>query len=197
MALGDQGDLSKRLTKLLPYSWFPNPTVVLNGVLQGYATVAAAMYTMLKYAKAQTRMRTTSDAFLDIAGYDFIGARLPRYSGESDASYRNRIIAEVLRFRNTRLAIEKVLMELTGRTPQIFEPWNTNDAGAIGINFALAGGPFAGNGFLGSTSMPYMVFINAFRPFASWGLAVTDADIYSAVNNVRAAGITAWVNIQN
>lgn len=197
MAIGDQGDISNRLKKLLPYSWFPNPTVVLNGVLQGYAVVSASIYSMLKYAKAQTRMRTTTDAFVDIAGYDFVGARLPRYSGESDASYRNRIIAEVLRFRNTRLAIVKVLQELTGRTPILFEPWNTADTGGIGINFALAGGPFAGNGFLGSTSMPYMIFVNAFRPFTSWGLPVTDADIYSAVNNVRAAGITAWVNIQN
>ena len=87
-----------------------------------------------------------------------------------------------------------------------------------GMAYSAAGG-------YGSLLMPYEILITAYRP-ATAGIptvigyggpagaystpstieygnldmidgAVTDADIYSAVENVRAAGITAWVAISN
>lgn len=197
MALGDQNDFLTRLRKLLPYSWFPTPAPILAGFLTGFAYIGQASYALMKYAKAQTRMATTSDAFLDIAAFDYCAARIQRRPGENDVSFRERIIEEVLRIRQTRQAIVIALMELTGRVPKISEPWNGSDAGFLDYTIALAGGAFAGVGFAASTSIPYTIFVDAYRPLPQSGLTVSDAEIYSMVNNTRASGIKAWVSISN
>lgn len=196
MALGDIEDFRKRLRKLIPYSWFPNPSPILWGLISGPAYVLSASYQLFKYAKAQMRMATASDAFLDIAAMDYCGTRIQRRPGELDIAFRERVIEEVLRIRQTRQAIIAALAELTGQIPQVFSPWNTADLGALNYSIFLAGGPFAGVGALSSTAMPFTIFINAYRPLPESGLAVSDAEIYSMVSNVKAAGITAWVNIQ-
>ena len=199
MALGDTENFRQRLRQLIPYSWFPNPAPILWGALSGYAYTLSSMYAELKYAKAQTRMATATDAFLDIAAQDYTGTRIQRRPGETDASFRDRIIQEVLRIRLTPLALLISLMELTGRIPEIIAPWDTQNPkiGALDYTIALAGGAFAGVGGVGSMAMPYIIFINVFRPLAGSGIMVSDAEIYSMISNVKAAGIKAWVSIQN
>ena len=197
------GDFVARLRKLLPASWFPqgniaeNPYPKLAGLLSGFANVAYQAYVNLVYAKAQTRMATTTDAFLDIASVDYCGARLPRNAGETDAAFRERITNEALRIRNTRQAIVTALMQTTGRVPQIFEPWNTGDCGALDYSIALAGGPFAGVGCCGDDTSPYQLFVNAYRPLSTSGFVASDAQIYAMVANCTAGGVIAWTNIQN
>lgn len=242
VTLGDVENFRRRLRRLMPGSWFPNPSTILWGTLSGFAHVASSTYSLLKYAKQQTRMATTTDAFLDIAAQDYTGPRIQRRPGEGDTNFRDRIVGEALRVRNTRTAIEVALMQLTGRPAQIFEPWNTADTGALNKSIFLTGkGPFAGIGCVGSRDMPYTIFVNAYRPLSpeqltsldprlvalylsgSWpfpgvatvetvgrwaipyaiflptdtNLTVSDADIYSMVSSVKAAGIKAWVRIQN
>jgi hypothetical protein len=99
-----------------------------------------------------------------------------------------------------------------------YAPGPAGDGHGYGLAYNLAGG-------YGSLLMPYQILVQAFRP-ATAGIpnvigygapaggystpstfeygnldmiegSVTDADIYSAVDNVRAAGITAWVAISN
>lgn len=99
-----------------------------------------------------------------------------------------------------------------------YAPGPSGDGKGYGLAYGVAGG-------YGSLLMPYQVLVTAFRPatagipnvigyggpaggystpstFEYGSLAmiqgtVTDASIYSAVDNVRAAGITAWVAIKN
>lgn len=199
---GDQPDFVTRLRNLFPSSWFPTPLTVrsltLFGFITGAANQFAAIYSMLVYAKAQQRMQTTSDAFLEIAAVDYTDMRIQRRVGEGDTSFRERIVEEVLRLRNTRQAIFVALTELTGRPPQIFLPANTADGGALDVGtLACDVAGCVGTGFDEATSIPFAYFVNAYRPLSGSGITIADSEIYAMVNDVTAAGITAWVNIQN
>ena len=200
MATGDTQDFIARLRAFLPGSWFPqgplsqNPYPVLAGILAGAANAFAAIYSLITYGKAQTRVATASDAFLDLAGLDYLGGRMPRRTGESDASFRERITDEVVRIRNTRQSITTALTQLTGRPPIVYEPWNGDDSGFLNLTLYLGGGPAPGVGFIGSTGLPFAIFVQAFRPIA---FTIPDSEIYAMVNAVRTGGVTAWVNIQN
>lgn len=198
MSLGDIEDFRRRLRKLIPTSWFPNPAPILWGLLSGPAYVLQSSYALFKYARAQARMATTTDAFLEISALDFVGLRIQRRAGETDISFRGRIINETLRPRNTREAIIIAITELTGRPPQIFAPWNTGDVGALDVGtLACDVAGCVGTGIDAQTSIPFTYFINVFRPLVGSGITVSDAEIYAAVNAVTAAGITAWVSIQS
>lgn len=185
---GDTNDFISRLRAVLVPSWFPNkatPSPNVTGLLSGFATVAAFIYSLLAYIRLQTRIATATDGWLDLISYDFFGLRIQRATGQADASFRNTIITELFRPRNTRASYIKVLQDLTGRTPLIFEPgWS--DAGFYNKTAYWGVTP------LGSRSLAYTVFITAYR-----GNGASDAQIYAAVNSVRSAGITAWVSIQN
>lgn len=206
MATGDISDIQARLIALLPADWFSDGTSatvpVLNAITYGIANALAPIYSLIVFAKKQMRFATMSGGFLDLANFDYLGYSFLRLSGESDANFSARTTEEILRVRNTRYAIEIALVQLTQRAPQIFEPWNVADTGAIGRSIFLSGAtpyppPFVGIGCVGNTSTPYTVFVIAYRPMAVSGLTVRDAQIYSAVNRVRSAGVTVWVSIQN
>ena len=158
-----------------------------------------------------------ADDFLDRISADFFGTALPRRINEGDAAFRARILAELQRVRGTRPAIVQALVNLTGRTPAIFEPARPADTGAWnkGLGYGVAGG-------WGNLSLPAQFFVTAFRPsaagipaIAGWGAggwnrgvsayatlamvqgAVTDPDIYGAVATTIPAGVVAWVHISN
>ena len=199
MATGDQQDFIARFRALLPSSGFPqgplsqNPYPVLAGLLAGAANAFAEIYSLIRYAKAQTRMATVSDAFLDLAAMDYVGARVQRRPSETDSSFRERITNEVIRIRNTRQSIIIALTQLTTRPPIVYEPWNTNDTGAYGFAY-YGGGPFPGIGCYGSMGLPFTIFVQAFRPIT---FSIPDSEIYAAVNSVRAAGVTVYLSLSN
>jgi hypothetical protein len=130
---------------------------------------------------------------------------------------------EMFRERATRLAVESVLQDLTGRSPIIFEPTRTTDTGGY-TSLSGQGGGFAYNmaGGWGSLELPFQCFLTAYRPnaggigqvtgwgnfaagygvgaieYASLGMVqaqVTDADIYSAIKGVLPVATIAWTNI--
>lgn len=222
MATGDQNDMVARLRADLPPQWFPNDAVdspVLTMLLQAPASSAAHIYSLTQYAELQTRISTASDGWLDLIAFDYFEDRITRNVNESDAAFRARIKLEILRERATRHGLYQVLLDLTGIAPVIFEPWRPADAFCLNSS-AL------GVGELGSRSLPAQTFVIAYRPVGSQsglsqiaglgsnyaGLgsgfmaltgaaigssAVTDAAIYAAVESVRAAGTTIWVQITN
>ena len=109
----------------------------------GIADVAAWSYSLLTYARMQTRLATASGLWLDLLAYDFLGLYLRR-KGLNDEAFRTKIRATILQERVTRAGMASVLTQITGRAPTIFEPWNTGDAGAwnqgvIGWSGAAAG----------------------------------------------------------
>lgn len=222
---GDQEDMLARLRAVLPARWFPDRALVLDGLLSGLAAGWSWIHEMLQYVRQQTRIATASDVWLDIIAFDFIGDRLIRQSGQSDAAFRWRIQRELFRERGTRRAIVSALEDLTGQTPLIFEPAWTADTGGYasveggggGIAYGIAGG-------WGSLDLPFQCFVTAYRPSGSgiasvcgWGGSaggygsgtieyasldmvqgqVTDADIFRAVADVLPIATVGWTRITN
>lgn len=172
MATGDQNDFVGRLRMTLPVHWFPDAAPVLAAVLNGIANAAVFVYGLIQYARLQTRIRTATDGWLDLISGDFFGLNFPRRAGESDASFRARILLELFRPRATRGAVIRVVQDLTGRTPLVFEPARPADTGVYGtlanglagclstLGYGLAGG-------YGSLLLPYQAFVTAFPPLSS------------------------------
>ncbi|WDZ97994.1 hypothetical protein Herbaro_09495 [Herbaspirillum sp. WKF16] len=220
---GDQDDVFKRLKALLP-PWFGDTTPILDAVLYGVAYALSFAYSLWAYAKLQTRILWATDGWLDMIAADFFGTALQRKLGQSDASFRNRIIINMFRGRGTRPAMVRVLEDITGRTPVIFEPNRPLDTGAL--NSPQSGG-YCGVARMGSMAVPYTAMITAYRPQAT-GVAAggafcsapkvsalntplatsytaslsmvnqsaTDEDIYAAVEAVKPVGTVMWVSIQ-
>jgi hypothetical protein len=217
---GDQNDMLARLKAVLP-PWFGNlATPVLDAVLSGFASVAASVYTLLAFTKAQTRIRAASDGFLDLIALDFFGRRVQRFTGETDSAFQARILREILRPRATLAALRQMLVDLTGRVPVILEPARPANAGGYGI-----GAGYAVAGAYASLSYPAQVFVVAYRPANGGGIpnvdgyggslggygagaieygalpqisgVATDAAIYAAIDSVTPTGVTSWVQIQS
>lgn len=218
MATGDQNDMFGRLKSLLPIGWFGDSNPIRDAALWGYAQALSWGYTLYLYAQAQTRIKTATDSWLDLSALDFFGNNLLRYSGQSDDSYKNRILINIFRERTTRHGMEKVLFDLTGRKPVIIEPARPKDVGSLGVNMWLGA-----SGALGSVVTPYQAFVTVYRPTggsaANWpGIAtnwfglsqtsglvpatqlspqVSDADIVAAIEATKPFATTIWYRISS
>lgn len=219
MATGDQADIASRIKSLLPNGWFRDSTPILDAVLNGIAWALSYIYGLTSYAKLQTRIATATDGFLDLISFDFFGAALPRKVQELDSAFRARIQAELFLERATRHGLIGALQMLTGRTPIVFEPARPLDTGAYNKNiwgYNVAGG-------YGSLQLPFQAFVIAYRPkgqgipnIAGYGNpegayntgsqieyanpsmtlgAVTDSDIYAAIDSVKPAASIIWTKI--
>lgn len=228
MSTGDQNDILSRLQTYLPRGWFGDltQTPILNGLLTGIASVFAVMYALIMFFWAQTRLQTSSGGWVDIWASDFLGTSLPRKPGESDASYIARIQISIFQQRATRPAMIKVLTQLTGRAPIIFEPARPLDSGVMGGTPSVSS--FCGVSRMGSIAAPFTCLITAYRPLVSGGSAgaaycnaitrsamnaspslsytgslslevsaATDADIYAAINATRPVATNIGVAISN
>src|SRR5277367_5764534 len=111
---GDQNDFTGRLRQLLPNGWFADDAPVLNAVLNGCAYCLALMYSLIAYAKLQTRIATATDGFLDLVAFDYFASYIARRVNELDASLRGRIQQNLLRQKATRSGMIKLLTDLTG-----------------------------------------------------------------------------------
>ncbi|MGX7707968.1 hypothetical protein [Methylobacterium sp. Gmos1] len=139
MGTGDPDDMVARLRALLP-PWFPDDDPILDGLLGGIAALLAFTYDLIADLKRQTRIATATGGWLDLIAFDYFGIRFGRRPDEADDAFRPRILKELLRPRATREAIVEALVDLTGRTPLIAEPWNPGDCGAYDVGtMAYAG----------------------------------------------------------
>lgn len=214
MRTGDQENILQRLKVVLP-AWFGDDTPNLDAILNAYSVTAAYNYRLYEYLKLQTRIKTATDDNLDLISRDYLGNRLPRRKNEDDNSFRNRILAFLLPFPATREGISDAIYALTGRRPDIFEPWNVNDTGALNNDFYL------NISQLGALPDAYEAtfFITVYRPIAEgsdwpalnndfylgfdsylWspqliGRQVADEDILAIIQATKACGVTALVEI--
>jgi len=179
MAKGDQQDLYQRLRAQLP-PWFGDAasSPILNGLLQGLAYGWAYFYALLVYARLQTRIKTATDGWLDMIASDFFGLTLQRKTGQSDASFRANIVANLFRERGTRNAIIKVLTDLTGRPPTIIEPSRPMDTGVYGgsdtisiLSSAIYRSDWQGNQLLYPTARTNLVIGSTNLASAAWTTA--------------------------
>ena len=223
--IGDQEDMSGRLRAVLPTQWFPDSTPVLDAVLSGFASGWSWIYGILRYVQSQTRIATASDVWLDVIAVDFFGDRLARRANQDDGVLRGRITRELFRERGTRTAVLKVLEDLTGRAPIIFEPSRPPDTGGYmlkaGVVCGLAYGMVGG---WGSLALPFQCFITVFRPsgagisiVSGWNAPgagygkgpieygnlmmidgqVTDDTVYATVASVLPIATIGWTSIVN
>jgi hypothetical protein len=172
MATGDATDIVARVKQLIPFRWFKWTAPMRDAVLGGLADSAAWCYQWIVFDRRQSRIATSTGIFLDIISYDFLRRHLPRGQMD-DNTFRARILATILQERVTRKGMVSALTNFVGTTPNIFEPWNTGDAGAwSGRTVAQAShGLFAwanasgagGAGGWGSTDLPAQCFINLTR----------------------------------
>lgn len=220
MATGDTNDILTRLRSNVP-PWFPSQGTapVVDAILTGIAATFANIYSLLIYARAQARIPTATGAWLDMIAWDFFGGRFLRFVGESDADFSARIMVELIRPRLTRSAIQAALEALTGFPVRIIEAWYPTDTGVIDrlfLDVDVAGAPNrigdAGlhcqffiecvlplNQPLGANAMP-AIDVNLYIDTPPTGfimdfsaLQTGQSNIYSFINALRAAGITAWV----
>lgn len=218
MATGDSNDILARVKRVLPARWFAWVAPLRDAVLGGLSDSAAWNYSLIGYARLQTRIRTATGPWLDIISFDFLGSILPRRSSEADPAFSQRIIKEILRERNTRRGILQMLLDLTGNAGTVLEPWSPQDWGGYGLGMNGYGQAIG----YGSLSLQNQIFVKATRPngggipnisgygnvASGYGVGataysdlsqtiapVTDAEIYQHVAQTVAAGITAWTDI--
>lgn len=218
MAVDVPGLLS-RMKAVLPERWFADHAPVLDAVLTGIATAWVEVFGLLDDVAAQKRIATASGIHLDIAACDYCGTALPRRAGEVDLAYSARIRVNVIRERATRVGVVRVLRDLTGREPVVFEPRNPADTGGYNaqMGYGLTGG-------YGSMAIPYQFFVKVLRPNDlpvgnASGYAVgpggyntapafyadtsefqgniSDAEIYASIASVVPTNSIAWTAISN
>lgn len=161
MPIIDFTNILNRLKRYLPSKWFGDTAPIKDSLLEGFAQNASTNYTQYLYSVYQTRIKTATDIFLDYIAQDFYGKYLKRRSGESDDTFRQRILINLFRERATRNGMIGLLKYITGKEPIIFEPWRD-----VGGGYGISGGTFAygvKGGRWGSISYPYQAFIIIFR----------------------------------
>jgi hypothetical protein len=221
--VGDQQDMVSRLKAVLPLRWFPDTTPVLDCLLNGLGSAWASFYNLIQYARAQARISTAQDIWLDFAAQDYFGTRVSRQVGESDDRFRSEILRDLIRDRGTRASVLQTLSDLTGRSPAIFEPRNPYDTGGYGTPAGAGGGvAYGGAGGWGNLNLPFQFFVTAYRPVgggialvAGWNAGrggygtgmteyadlsmiqghVTDADINAAIADVLPVAVIGWTRI--
>lgn len=201
-------------------------TPLLDAVLAGIGWMLSQTFSVIQYVRLQSRVSTATDVFLDIAARDYTGTRFERRANESDASFRQRLLAYLPPGEATRQAVITRLTALTGNVPTVFEPTQPMDTGAYGyggLGYGVAGGygsmalPFQAfvtvkrpvsqgvpnlAGYSGNASAPpyapggYGVGLIAYSSISTAFSGVTDADIYQAVADTQPAGATVWTRIQ-
>lgn len=201
MALGDQLDFQGRLRAVLPLGWFPPPaasgsttqTPVLDAVLLGLGNAWAYLYSLLTYTRAQTRLATMSGAFVDMFSADMFGGALPRNSGESDAAFKVRVLANFTAPKNTRAAVSAAIVSATGKTPNIIEPLNASDTKGYGSKAT----PAAGGGYgYGTTGLRYGSLTTPGVFFVEMPVGSSMAATAAAVLATKVDGIGVGIRIK-
>jgi len=218
MSTGDQSDIFNRLkNNLVP--WFGQDSPNVDALLQGIAKTDSTIYALIGYANTQTRIKTATGDALDLISLDYFGGDLPRHPGENDASFRNRILADLVQERATRKGMYTVLKNLTGIAPIIIEGTYAGNVGFYDRSFFYDSA--YGYGWFG----PYTAIIYAFSPaptgFVGYGtydgggfgydysfnnayvdlsqeiITVTNADIIAAIKATKVFGTLMYVYINN
>lgn len=111
-------DFTRRLTSLLPQSWFADTALLTGGNTYELMRTAANPLTFVKtqidYATKQARLLSSTDTNIEAIGNDFFGAGYIRgniltgttISPEADASFSKRLSYDVVGPKNTLAAIQ-------------------------------------------------------------------------------------------
>jgi hypothetical protein len=193
--LGDQTDFLNRIQGLLPQGWFPvtgetdtsSASPILDALLSGAAAQFSALWTQQQYVRAQTRISTATGIQLDIIALDYLGPAFVRRDTDTDATFRARILAQLLAPRGTRESITLAIQNLCGTTPLIIEPGYAQDTGG----WDTAGLAWDTAGCWGSTNMPFEVLVTVYY---SPAIGIPDLGGFDSGGGGWDAGALAWVD---
>ena len=183
---GDPSDISLRLRLALPLRWFGDVAPILDGVLAGLSVAWAGFYSLLQLVRVQSRVRTATDEFLDLAAQDFLGNSWARRPQESDKQFRQRLLWAMGRERTTRASVVDAAAQ-AGFSVTIFEPAQPHDTGAYNVPLRLAWN-FAGG--WGSLEMPFESLITARAGTQSFS-----EELWQGVAEAVPAGGVGWVRV--
>lgn len=132
---------AQRLLRLFPTRWTSDSAKQVGGVLYSVFNAMGSQFTFLQnellYAFKSSRIMTATDVALDLIAADLFGetkyypATVVRTAGETDDSFRARILAAMFVGGATRAALLRVLSRLTGTEFRIIEPWRVQDCAAL------------------------------------------------------------------
>jgi hypothetical protein len=167
--IGDQSDIIYRFRSVLPRGWFADDTPILDSLISALSASWTQLYSLLVYARNQSRIATATDFWLDVVADDYFGASVSRLPAESDSSFRSRILDDMIRERATRSAVSQVIFDLTAVWPFIFEPARCADTGSYSLivgDSASSGGGMAYGlaGGWGSLELPFCSFVRIALP---------------------------------
>jgi hypothetical protein len=117
---------------------------VLWALMDSYATEVQAAADSVPQALAQARMHTADGYWLDFWGSYFNVVRRP---SQNDSDYLAWIVAETLRKKSNKYAIESAIIATTGSQTVITEPWQSIfrlDVSQLSGSHALHDGVVAG-----------------------------------------------------
>lgn len=106
-------------------------TSPLWALLDSFSVAIEGASASVQSALLQSRMHTAEAEWLDYWGSHFGIVRGQRVllggdlgGVETDPQYLSRIVAEVLRPRVNKFAIEQAILDLAGEVVELYEPWN-------------------------------------------------------------------------
>jgi hypothetical protein len=123
---------------------------------------------------AQLQIGTATGEILDYWG-EFFG--VPRNSNELDPEYRTRMIVEILRPKNNKIAIENAIEEVVGDRVELYEPWQ--DLFYLSVSSLDKERTFDGNSW-----SPYV-----FRPTYSGQHNIDWSKVMPVIEKLRPAGV--------
>jgi hypothetical protein len=202
-------DFVVRLRNLLPKPWWSKAALQPGGLM--YVLLYGSAFALtghkalqLDYIKNQTRILTASGANLDNISLDYLGTTLPRLPGESDASFRVRLIEAIIGPKVTLAAMQaavnlyfSVEFQTTYSqrpTAYVFDrqsdPTNADIYNieppqfVIQVNYPIP----AGKGWvLGQSNLGYATTLGI-GPYMAYDASVFDPGLVAVVNNTRAEG---------
>lgn len=132
-------EFAARLLALFPRGWLSDSAQAPGGsayaTFKGIGTPLSDILAQGRFIASGIRIKLATGTALDTIAVDFFGPNgLPRNGGETDYSYRSRILKALLLPRVTRSAIQNAVKLLTGTAPRMAEPWAPGDCAAYDVN---------------------------------------------------------------
>src|ERR1700751_5577354 len=98
-----------KLILLNPQQWYSSTAKITGGIFWALIKTIADRLDYITqtqaYTKAQSRISTATDGNLDLIAFDYFGTTLKRNSGETDISFRARILANLFPEKATRKGV--------------------------------------------------------------------------------------------
>ena len=134
-------DFAGRLLRLFPRGWLSNAAQQPGGTAYAQflsiGTPLAFILSNMQFIAYGLRIKFAYGSALDTISQDFFGNGLPRNPGETDSSFRQRILTMLLIPRVTRPAIYNAILKVLGVTPRLSEPWAPGDTATMDLSSYL------------------------------------------------------------